>query len=146
VSAPRPGGARTRNARGEPEERIAWRVLQDERLSFRALGVLSYLLSLPDSWQTSAAKLASKRKEGRDAVETALSELDDAGYLVRKRIQYRSGQWGWLWIYGAKPEQLMDVLRDELRAMADELHPTWIAKHLPKGNLRTLSSVDEVAG
>lgn len=130
MTAAASSGARTRNLRAEPTEPIPWRVLQDERLSFRALGILAHLLSLPDQWRTSATRLAAQRKEGRDAVETALAELDGAGYLSRRRIQYRNGTWGWVWIYGVDPEKLAVAMTAELDSMITELHPSWVRNHL----------------
>lgn len=62
-------------------------------LSWRALGILGYLLSLPDDWRTSADKIASLHKEGRDAVRKAMTELEDVGYLVRNRSRNDRGQW-----------------------------------------------------
>lgn len=123
-------GARTRNLRSEPTEPIPWRILQDERISFRALGVLGHLLSLPDNWRTSATRLAAVRKEGRDAVETALGELDAVGYLARRRVQYRNGTWGWVWIYGIDTAKVAAAMTAELLGMVAELHPKWVAKNL----------------
>lgn len=68
--------------------------IEDIRLSFRALGVLTYLLSRPDGWQTDSTRLAATRKEGRDATRTALRELEAAGYLSRSRVQDpATGRW-----------------------------------------------------
>jgi hypothetical protein len=72
---------------------VANDVLRDRRLSFRALGVLLEILSRPDDWETSAEKLAQQRAEGRDAVRTALRELESSGYLVRRRRQEEDGRW-----------------------------------------------------
>lgn len=84
-------------------------------MSYRAQGVLTALLSRPDDWRASAARLAAKRKEGRDAVEAALRELDALGYLIRKRVQYSTGLWGWIWVYGDDPELVAEDAADELR-------------------------------
>lgn len=127
-------GARTRKLR-EPTESIPWRVLQDEQISYRALGVLANLLSLPDNWRTNATQLSRHRKEGRDAVETALTELDAAGYLIRRRLQYKSGQWGWLWMYGDDPEYVAAGATEELIKLAPELHPNWVRDNLKPGPL-----------
>ena len=68
-------------------------VLRDKRLSFRARGVLTYLLSMPDNWQTSSERIAKESTEGRDAIRAALRELESAGYLVRRRYQDDAGRW-----------------------------------------------------
>ncbi len=68
-------------------------VLQDERLSFRARGVLANILSRPDNWRCSAWDLAHEGREGRRAILTALTELEDHGYLKRQRKQNERGQW-----------------------------------------------------
>lgn len=69
-------------------------IIADERLSFRARGVLIWLLSKPDDWRTRADSIAAQSsKEGRDAIRSALRELADLGYLVREKIQNELGQW-----------------------------------------------------
>lgn len=68
-------------------------VIRDYRLSWKARGILCYLLSLPDNWQTSAEQLVRAGQDGRHAVLAGLTELEDAGYLVRIRKQKPNGQW-----------------------------------------------------
>jgi hypothetical protein len=69
------------------------RVLRDDALSYRARGLLAYLLSQPPGWQISSGRLAIKTGEGRDAVRTALRELMCCGYLDLKRRQGDRGLW-----------------------------------------------------
>jgi hypothetical protein len=70
-----------------------WQVSQMQSLSFRALGVHTYLMSLPDDWEFSAKRIAQGRKEGRDAVEAALRELREAGlYSVEKTRDPETGK------------------------------------------------------
>lgn len=69
--------------------------LEDADLSFRATGLLSYLLSKPDHWTISYRALAEVKREGEHAVLTALAELEEAGYLKRHRKQNARGQWEW---------------------------------------------------
>lgn len=69
------------------------RMLEDSRLSWRARGILAYLLSRPPGWQTDSERLADEGREGREAVRTALRELRDLCYLVHVRVQGDRGRW-----------------------------------------------------
>lgn len=55
--------------------------LKDKRLSLKAKGLMSQMLSLPDDWDYSVAGLVAINKEEQGAVNSALKELKDAGYL-----------------------------------------------------------------
>ncbi|WAW90106.1 helix-turn-helix domain-containing protein [Xanthomonas citri pv. malvacearum] len=74
-------------------EIIPHTVLRDSRLSYRARGVLVRLLSNADGYRMSAIDLAREGPEGRDAIYNALSELERAGYLLRRRQQDAKGRW-----------------------------------------------------
>ncbi len=68
-------------------------VIADPELSFKATGVLIYILSKPDHWHTSTAHLATIKREGLDAIRTALAELRHAGYVRTRRYQDDRGRW-----------------------------------------------------
>ena len=68
-------------------------ILRDNRLSFRARGILVSILSRPDNWRTSAESLANESVEGRGAILTALKELETFGYLERTKHQNEQGHW-----------------------------------------------------
>ena len=61
--------------------------LQDKRLSLRAVGLMSKMLSLPEDWDYTVAGLSAQCKEGREAVRKVLQELEKTGYLVREQTR-----------------------------------------------------------
>jgi hypothetical protein len=94
-----------RSPRPAQYELLDRRLLQDDRLSFRARGLLAYLLSLPDGWQTDSTKLARVAREGRDAIRAALRELEQCGYLIRTRVtDPTTGTWSTEMVVRDTPE------------------------------------------
>lgn len=69
--------------------------LEDSGLSFRAKGVLVYLLSKPDDWKVSERQLARVGHEGVTAIRAALKELEMAGYIERRRMRGEGGKFEW---------------------------------------------------
>lgn len=68
--------------------------LRDKRLSLKAKGLLSVILSLPEDWDYTIAGLAAITDTGKDAISAALKELEKAGYINRSRIRTEGGQLG----------------------------------------------------
>lgn len=66
--------------------------LQDKNLSYKAKGLLSCMLSLPDDWNYSVRGLASISKEGIKAINSILKELEENYYLKRERKQENNGR------------------------------------------------------
>lgn len=65
---------------------------KEKKMSLKAKGLLSLMLSLPDDWDYSISGLASLSKDGKDSVMSALGELEKFGYLSRQRIVNDKGQ------------------------------------------------------
>lgn len=78
-------------------------VLRDQALSWKARGLLAYLLSQPDGWRTSTDRLAQVAPDGRDSVRTAMRELETHGYVARIRRQDDAGRWHTLVIVREDP-------------------------------------------
>jgi hypothetical protein len=66
----------------DPFARIPKTVLNDKRLSWRAKGILSYLLGKPKDWIVQTNDVINHSTEGRDAVRAAFKELQQCGYAV----------------------------------------------------------------
>jgi DNA-binding MarR family transcriptional regulator len=61
--------------------------LSDERLTWKAKGLLAYLLSKPSNWRVYIADLVKRSKDGRDAVYSAIKELETCGYVERRQTR-----------------------------------------------------------
>lgn len=68
--------------------------LRDKRLSLKAKGLLSVILSLPEDWDYTIAGLSAITDTGKDAISAALKELEKSGYISRSRIRTEGGQLG----------------------------------------------------
>lgn len=68
--------------------------LKDKRLSLKAKGLLTIMLSLREDWDYSVNGLVSICKEGKGAVETALRELKECGYLEIVKITPKDSKSG----------------------------------------------------
>ena len=85
--------------------------LHDKRLSLKAVGLLSIVLSLPDNWHYTVKGLVGSVKDGERSVNGALSELKKCGYLQvnklypnseRSKIEYQ-------YVFYEKPQDLQNV-------------------------------------
>jgi hypothetical protein len=67
----------------------AW--LRDNRLSYKARGLLAELMSHSVGFEVSIKRLASKGVDGRDSIASAISELEAIGYLKREQLRNLDG-------------------------------------------------------
>lgn len=65
--------------------------LKDKKLSFKAKGLLSYMLSLPDDWDYSLNGLCKASLDGDSSIRSALKELQENNYLKIERIRNEKG-------------------------------------------------------
>lgn len=117
---------------------IANAALRDTRLSWKARGILAYLLSMSDGWKIYLTELANRATDGIDSLRSGVRELEAAGYIVKQQTRDEQGKLtGWeydvyeqptdgksndetIWgktIYGksnTKKEQLKELTRTEI--------------------------------
>lgn len=66
-------------------------VARDRRISYKARGLLLAMLSYPDYWRFRIDDLVKGSPDGRHAVTSGLRELEDAGYLKRRKYRLPDG-------------------------------------------------------
>ena len=66
--------------------------LRDKTLSLKAKGLLSQILSLPEDWDYTLSGLCHINRESKDAIRSAVNELERAGYIERHQTTDASGK------------------------------------------------------
>lgn len=65
--------------------------LEDTRLSYKAKGILAYLLSKPDNWKVIVGNLVNYSTDGKASVYAGLKELKECGYYKKIPIRDDKG-------------------------------------------------------
>lgn len=87
--------------------------LRNTTLSLKAKGLLSLMLSLPDDWDYTLKGLARICRDGVDSIAAAVKELEEAGYIVRKRVRDDKGRVGCMeYTILERPEEDVSPKRD----------------------------------
>lgn len=63
-----------------------------DQLSLKATGLLTYILSKPDSWQIYMKDIQNQFKDGETSIRGAMKELIEAGYVHRWRERDENGR------------------------------------------------------
>lgn len=69
-------------------------LLHDSNLSWKAKGILAYLLSLPDDWKVYETELVKHSRDGIDGLRSGINELIENGYIHRTRSRCDRGKFG----------------------------------------------------
>lgn len=82
--------------------------VNDDRLSFKAKGLLLWLLDKPDDWHLRSEDIALVGPDGRDSVRSGLQELEAAGYIKREKLRRPDGTFNSTCIVYERPAQTGD--------------------------------------
>ena len=83
--------------------------IRDERVGIEEMGMLVFLLSLPDSWNFSIEGLTKVLPNGKHKIMTTLNKLKELGYFRRiRQIDDRGRVIDWVYEF------------------SDECHPEWL--------------------
>ena len=66
--------------------------IRNKELTFKAKGLLSQMLSLPEDWDYTLAGLSHINRESVDAIRTAVWELEREGYIRRSQNRSDNGK------------------------------------------------------
>lgn len=66
--------------------------LKNKDLSLKAKGLLSQMLSLPEDWDYTLSGLSAINRESKDAIRSAVNELESAGYIRRRQTVDERGK------------------------------------------------------
>ena len=77
----------------------------DNSLSWKAKGILSNMLSLPDNWDYSLAGLVTLSSDGMSATRSAIKELEEHGYLIRRPVRKDGKIADWEYIIYEHPQK-----------------------------------------
>ncbi len=62
-------------------------IYKNPNISARAKGIYGYIMTLPVDWHLQLTHIYNQFSEGRDAIQKALSELEENGYIVKKKVK-----------------------------------------------------------
>lgn len=97
---------------------------KDKRLSLKAKGLLSEMLSLPEDWDYSIAGLVAINKEEETAIKSTLDELKQCNYLIVNKLmpnETESGRFEYVYdIYEMPKKQEGDFLGVEILGLENQ--------------------------
>ena len=81
--------------------RVSNHYLRDNSLSFKAKGLLTLMLSLPEDWDYTIAGLAQFTADGCVSIANTIRELEECGYIRRNQTRGENGAFAQneYWIY-----------------------------------------------
>lgn len=68
-------------------------LLNHKEITLKAKGLFGYLQSKPDGWKFSVGRIALQNKDNRASIDSAIKELENNGYLIRKPKRNKNGKW-----------------------------------------------------
>lgn len=82
--------------------------LNDERLSLKDVGLLTYLLSKPKDWKIYVSQLADALKDGKDSIRSSINNLIKCGYIKRTALRIKGKFKRWLYEVFEEPGTRVD--------------------------------------
>lgn len=99
---------------------------KEKEMTLKAKGLLSQMLSLPDSWDYSIAGLVAINKENESSIKSTLNELKKFGYLKVTKLmpnETKTGRIEYLYDIYEKPYQIQEKEKQEVEKQGLENQP-----------------------
>jgi len=96
-------GSILRTHRNKNYKNISCTALDDRKLSFRAKGIHTYLITRPNGWVFYKGQIQSMSTEGREACTSAINELKELGYLTIVKTKVSDGRYVYEWTIYEEP-------------------------------------------
>ncbi|OES45385.1 conserved phage C-terminal domain-containing protein [Domibacillus iocasae] len=106
---------RKRKDRENPYVQLHKGFIYDKNLSFKAKGILVYLLSRPDDWQVYESEIIKHSRDGKDSVRNGIKELIEQGYISRSNFRTDNGKFAG-YIYDVYEEKQNVLPEREIRS------------------------------
>lgn len=128
--------------------------LRDKELSLKAKGLLSWMLSNDDDWDYSIKGIVANCKENETAIESALAELKERGYVHVTKLmpnQTESGRIEYIYDILEEPKQGGDFLPLEIQGVENPVQRSTKKRStkernntIPKGIVTEVTAEDNV--
>ena len=96
--------------------------VRDKRLSLKARGLLCFCMSLSDDWKYSVQGLASAAGVGVDTIKSAIKELEQVGYLARKKYRDEHGRMACDYVISDQPVKAEQYEEQSVEEQLTEEH------------------------
>lgn len=95
-----------------PYTMVSKTLAEDERLSWKAKGIMLYLLGKPNDWQFYVTEIQNHATDGRDGTASGVQELEEYGYITRRTVRDDGGKFvGMEWHVDENPPKYANAFK-----------------------------------
>ena len=114
--------------------------LRRKDLSWKAKGIMAYILHLPDDWNVVLSEVVKNATEGQSAFDSGWKELKDAGYVKRQPVKHEKTNKILYWetvVTENVPEKSHSVENHTVENHGQDNHKLLSTKELSTNKLNT---------
>ena len=121
--------------------------LQDKRLSWKAKGIIAYMLSMPDDWTFYMTELINHSTDGEKSFRSGMKELKDCGYVQRIPVYENRKIVRWETIINENPSLALDtsVLAQNVQVQNVQVQNDVLLNNNNTKNNNTKNNIESVS-